>query len=67
MQKGGKKEKPEVKECLCPYCEEETIDADLPFCQACKALMSYCYNCEIVAEKGLQTCPRCGEPLGKKQ
>jgi hypothetical protein len=57
-EKGG-----EVKECLCPYCEEELMLAELPFCKSCSVLLRYCKTCKIVVEKGVENCPRCGAPL----
>lgn len=63
MKKAAKKKVGKVKECLCPFCEEELMVAGLPFCMACRALLNYCTRCKIVVEKGVKTCPRCGGGL----
>ena len=34
------KEKKEHR--FCPYCDEEVMKADLPFCQACGLKIFYC-------------------------
>ena len=60
-----KKEK-KVKEerCICPYCEEELIMANLPYCRPCRIVFRQCIRCQItVLDKEATNCPKCGEPL----
>ncbi len=64
MEKEVKKECLDVKECLCPFCEEELMASSLQFCKACSALLNYCSTCKIVIERGVTICPRCGASLG---
>ena len=52
--------------CLCPYCEEELVIAECPFCQACGSVINYCASCEmVVVEIEATICPECGAPLKK--
>jgi len=52
--------------CLCPYCEEELVMANCPFCHACGAAINYCIRCGImVPDINATTCPGCGAPLKK--
>jgi predicted RNA-binding Zn-ribbon protein involved in translation (DUF1610 family) len=47
-------------ELWCPYCDEEIMNSDLPFCQACKVVLFYCPNCSQPVERTKRTCPSCG-------
>ena len=61
--KNEKKAKEE--RCKCPYCEEEVILANFPFCQPCGVVFRYCLKCQItVLDREATNCPKCGEPLG---
>ena len=66
MKKNMKAKKKPAKEqrCVCPYCDEEIILSDAPWCQACKIVFQRCDICGItILEKDLTTCPECGAPL----
>lgn len=63
MKKVVKKKDTKEKGCLCPFCEGELPIANAVLCQPCSVLLNYCDKCEIVVEKGVKNCPRCGAPL----
>jgi hypothetical protein len=65
MKKKEKRQKSAKEErCICPYCEEELIVANLPYCQACAIVFRQCVRCQItVLDKEAANCPKCGEPL----
>jgi hypothetical protein len=60
-----KEKKTEQQEkCFCPYCEEELIIANFPYCKPCGIVFSRCLKCNItVLDKDAVVCPNCGEPL----
>ena len=59
-----KKNTSEEKRCVCPYCEEEMIDARSPMCRACGVVFRHCVKCQItVLDREATNCPKCGEPL----
>ena len=47
-------------ECFCPYCEEEIVDEELPYCQACRATLRFCPECGKPITPETKTCPHCG-------
>jgi hypothetical protein len=52
------------KRCLCPYCEEELVMANVPFCQACSITFYQCPTCQVtVLDREATSCPKCGAPL----
>lgn len=66
MKKNTIAKKKPVKEqkCFCPYCDEEIILSDAPWCQACKIVFLRCDTCGItVLERGVTICPLCGATL----
>ena len=52
------KEKKEHR--FCPYCDEETMKADLPFCQACGLKIFCCPECGKPVNRDNKVCPHCG-------
>ncbi|MFC1988792.1 Fe-S cluster assembly scaffold protein NifU [Chloroflexota bacterium] len=52
--------KPEEQHCYCPYCEEEMEEAMLPYCEACKANLTYCLECNNPLSADDKACQHCG-------
>ena len=64
MKEEKKTEKQE--RCFCPYCEEELVMANLPYCRPCRIVFLRCIRCNItVLDRKATKCPQCGEPLTK--
>ncbi len=51
---------------FCPYCDEEMIGAQLPYCQACKVTIFHCPECHKPLPRDNKVCPHCGARLGAK-
>ena len=49
--------------CSCPYCEEEIADESLPYCQACKAVLTFCPECGKPIAKDDKICQYCGTKI----
>ena len=49
--------------CECPYCDEEIADESLPYCQACKATLTFCPECGKPMAKKDTTCQHCGAKI----
>ena len=64
--KESKESKEMVRKCLCPYCEEEIILAELPYCQPCGVTLRYCHHCQIAVPREAKVCPECGVKLEGK-
>ena len=64
--KESKESKAVEKKCVCPYCDEEIIQAKLPYCQPCQVTLRYCRNCQIAVPREAETCPQCGGKLEDK-
>ena len=47
----------------CPYCEEEIMEADSPFCQACRVGLFYCPQCHKPLSRDSKVCPHCGAEI----
>ena len=58
-------EEPKEKERrpVCPYCEEEILMAEFPYCQPCGVSLRYCVKCQIVVVREATVCPQCGGEL----
>jgi hypothetical protein len=67
--KTGKEERKEVKkvekkeESWCPYCEDETANAKLPYCQPCQVTTFNCPSCGKPAPRTKRICPSCGAKM----
>ncbi len=48
---------------VCPYCDEELMKANLPYCQACKVTIFYCPKCREPVSREVGQCPHCGEEI----
>jgi endogenous inhibitor of DNA gyrase (YacG/DUF329 family) len=59
--------KDEIKEKhhSCPYCDEETIKAAFPFCQACSVTTFRCPECRKPVAGESRSCPHCGARISK--
>ena len=54
----------EGKKCLsCPYCDEEIIRADSPYCQACGITIFYCPQCRKPLPRDSKICSHCGAEI----
>lgn len=53
----------EEAKCLCPFCEEEIVVQDYPFCKRCQVSLLYCASCEIAVPRNSERCPQCGGEL----
>ena len=49
--------------CQCPYCEAELGEAQLPYCQACKASLTFCPECGKPVASDAKTCLNCGTKI----
>jgi len=55
--------KTEKERSVCPYCEEEIVQASFPYCQACKATLFYCPKCRKPLSRDNKVCPHCGAEI----
>jgi predicted RNA-binding Zn-ribbon protein involved in translation (DUF1610 family) len=56
-------EKEKEKPPFCPYCEEEIMAADFPYCQACGVTIFYCPKCRKPLPRDNTLCPHCGADI----
>ena len=56
-------QKEEKKHLFCPYCDEEVMAADSPYCQACGVTIFYCPKCRKPLPRESRVCPRCGAEI----
>ncbi|MFC1873717.1 hypothetical protein ACFLYX_00255 [Chloroflexota bacterium] len=47
----------------CPYCDEEVMSADLPWCQACHVKAFHCHACKKPISREEKVCPDCGAEI----
>ena len=59
---GTEREKEEVHR-FCPYCDEEIMVADFPYCQACGVTIFYCPICRESVPRDNRVCPHCGAEI----
>jgi len=57
----------EKKQRFCPYCDEEIMSADLPYCQVCKVTVFYCPRCRKPLPRENSVCPHCGAEIKGEQ
>ncbi|MFC1944508.1 hypothetical protein ACFLX5_03320 [Chloroflexota bacterium] len=52
---------PEAKERkhFCPYCEENLLMVELPYCHPCGVTLRYCLRCQLAVPKDAEACPQC--------
>ena len=48
---------------FCPYCDEEIMAADFPYCRACGITIFYCPNCRKPLLRENRVCPHCGAEI----
>ena len=56
-------EKKEKEQQFCPYCDEEVMGADLPYCQTCRVTIFYCPQCRKPIPRDKRACPHCGAEI----
>jgi predicted amidophosphoribosyltransferase len=47
----------------CPYCDEEMMEANFPYCQACQVTVFYCPRCRQPLPRENKVCPHCGAEI----
>ena len=52
--------KEKEKHLFCPYCDEEIMKSDLPYCKACGVTIFYCPECRKPLLRDNKVCPHCG-------
>ncbi len=57
------KQKEKKEHLFCPYCDEEVMSADLPWCQACLVKLFYCPVCRKPVSREKRVCPDCGAEI----
>jgi predicted amidophosphoribosyltransferase len=57
------KRKVKKEQLFCPYCEQEIMEADLPYCQACRVTVFYCPRCRKPVPREKKSCPHCGAEI----
>ena len=55
----GASEKAGKSHISCPYCDEEIMAANLPYCQACKLKVLNCPRCHKPVPRETTVCPHC--------
>jgi uncharacterized C2H2 Zn-finger protein len=50
----------------CPYCDNEVLEAKLPWCQACGVKLLSCPQCGQSVGREMLTCPHCGVKISSK-
>jgi predicted amidophosphoribosyltransferase len=59
----GAEEEAERKHLFCPYCDEEMLQAGLPYCQVCQITILYCPSCRTPLPRDKRVCPNCGAEI----
>jgi len=57
------KEQEKERQLFCPYCDEEIMKADLPYCRACGVTIFYCPKCRKPSPRTAKVCPHCGAEI----
>jgi hypothetical protein len=63
----GAQDKAQKKQCCCPYCDEEIMALDLPYCQVCKGEIHYCPQCRRPLPRETEVCPHCGAKVKEQE
>jgi predicted amidophosphoribosyltransferase len=50
----------------CPYCEDDLVKSQLPYCQPCKLDTFYCPSCGKPVPRLKRICPACGASMKPK-
>ena len=56
-------QKADKKRLYCPYCDDEIMAGDLPYCTACEVTVFYCPKCRKPLPRDNRTCPHCGTEI----
>ena len=59
----GAEEKAERKHLFCPYCDEEILQADFPYCRVCQITILHCPRCRTPLPREKRVCPNCGAEI----
>ncbi|MFH1382767.1 MAG: zinc-ribbon domain-containing protein [Chloroflexota bacterium] len=51
------------KQPCCPYCDEEMLQADLPYCKPCSMTILYCPECHKPVARNSKKCSHCGATI----
>ncbi len=51
------------KHIFCPYCDQEIMEGNFPYCQACHVTIFYCPKCRKPVPRESKTCPHCGAKI----
>jgi len=51
------------KEIYCPYCDEEIMKAEFPYCVSCGVTIFYCPKCRKPVARAKRVCPHCGAEI----
>ncbi len=56
-------QKEKRKPISCPYCDTEIMEANFPYCQACRVTIFYCPKCREPVPRDNRVCPHCGAEI----
>ncbi len=56
-------QKEKKKQLFCPYCDEEIMAGDSPYCKACGVTVFYCPKCRKTLLRENRICPYCGAKI----
>jgi len=56
-------QKEERKPISCPYCDEAIMEANFPYCQACRVTIFYCPKCREPVPRENKVCLHCGAEI----
>ncbi len=48
---------------FCPYCDDEMVTVDFPYCQTCGVTLFYCPKCRQPLPRDKKVCPHCGAEI----
>ncbi len=48
---------------FCPYCDNELVSADFPYCDTCQVTIFYCPKCKKAVPRDKKVCPNCGASI----
>ncbi len=49
----------------CPFCDEEVVKAQFPYCRSCGVTLKYCQQCGQPVARSKRVCPNCGARIVK--
>ncbi len=63
---GKQKRQDRKTEEWCPFCEDELVRSQMPYCQPCKLTEFNCPECGRAVAREEDICPHCGFNIKKK-